>query len=657
MSDNELPYFTRREHSYAELVSAIDWTERFVEEGVKSKNRKWLEKGLTQFLIKEKMIESNEAKERADKIIESGGMRFKKLVKNAEKKGFLEEYRLNEPWHPKTFYEEDFVSYPFQHASVIVYRGMRRKFFYKSNVQEEDERSRKHPTSIFNHQYLRPGSSLQQGDEQDFIWTTASLQEAKGYGSIVLEIQIPVKWLVFGAKRKEEVSSLQRMHEKFGSPKEFHSYLTDNWSSSKTTFKINRELPIHYVRGGWDLDKHDEPKFFPIYSEDEKDLIDVMREVDGDKIPENPSISRNWKESDEIVKQRKNIERALQHKYKIDEKEMEDLLDKVKAGEKFTYSDYLSFFRQLEEVSDQIKDDLESIRNADDSTDKDWIQSTLFSVNKVIEKLKKDFNQEYYVSQVEDGEELLKKVNRREKLLESQEREIKKFESNLKERREELRDIYNEELTRKDKTPNSIDLDLDTGSVEKILEKIHPFKLSKTFSVSAQFPSIEWLKKQIRSAEKEEEIIGDEIKVEDEKINRMREKYEEDELVDGDELREEAERLKEETVRMNEVGSKILKIEKGEINAKEAFEEVDDKRVNKRFHEEVEETRELVKIFNQELERIKKEAAVLNKISSIQSIHPGGSLTRVNVMMSKIEENLDKIYNEENRINQLSKKI
>jgi len=652
MSDNELPYFTRREHSYAELVSAIDWTERFVEEGVKSKNRKWLEKGLTQFLIKEKMIESNEAKERADKIIESGGMRFKKLVKNAEKKGFLEEYRLNEPWHPKTFYEEDFVSYPFQHASVIVYRGMRRKFFYKSNVQEEDERSRKHPTSIFNHQYLRPGSSLQQGDEQDFIWTTASLQEAKGYGSIVLEIQIPVKWLVFGAKRKEEVSSLQRMHEKFGSPKEFHSYLTDNWSSSKTTFKINRELPIHYVRGGWDLDKHDEPKFFPIYSEDEKDLIDVMREVDGDKIPENPSISRNWKESDEIVKQRKNIERALQHKYKIDEKEMEDLLDKVKAGEKFTYSDYLSFFRQLEEVSDQIKDDLESIRNADDSTDKDWIQSTLFSVNKVIEKLKKDFNQEYYVSQVEDGEELLKKVNRREKLLESQEREIKKFESNLKERREELRDIYNEELTRKDKTPNSIDLDLDTGSVEKILEK--------TDVERSEIDSFEEMASNSTGAditEKEEEIIGDEIKVEDEKINRMREKYEEDELVDGDELREEAERLKEETVRMNEVGSKILKIEKGEINAKEAFEEVDDKRVNKRFHEEVEETRELVKIFNQELERIKKEAAVLNKISSIQSIHPGGSLTRVNVMMSKIEENLDKIYNEENRINQLSKKI
>lgn len=657
MRDYNPPYFEKREHSYAELVSSIDWTERFIEEGVRENDRNWLEDSLTQFLMTDEQMKEDEARERVEEMMESGGTRFKKLVNSAERKGFLEKFQLDEPWHPKAFYDEDFISYPFQHASVIVYRGMRRRFFYKASVQEESARSRKHPTSIFNHQYLRPGSSLQQGDEQEVIWTTPSLQEAKGYGGIVLEIQIPVKWLVFGAKRKEEVSSLQEMHEKFGSPQEFHSYLTENWSSSKTTFKINRELPIHYVRGAWDTDRHDEPEFFPLHSEDEKDLIDVMRDVDGEKIPENPSITKNWKESDEIVKQRKKIERALQQDYKIDKKEMEDLLEKVKAGEEFTYADYLSFFRQLEELSDEIREDLNSIRNKNDFTEKHWIQSTLFSINKVMEKMKKDFEQDYSILEIEDGEKLLEKVSRREKIVESSSKQLEDFESNLMDRREELREIYNEELNRKDRTPENIDLELDTSSIEKILSELHPFKLSDDFTISAQFPSIEWLKEQIKSAEKEEGMIEEEIKVEDKKITKMKEKYEEDEIVDANELREEAERLKKETRQMKEVGSDILRIEKGEIDAKEAFEEVDDKRTKKRFHEELEETEELVNRFNQELERIKKEAAVLNKISAVQSVHSGGSLTRVNVLMDKIEDNLEQIHEEDTDINDLYKNI
>ena len=657
MSKQDNPYFTRREHSYAELVSSIDWTERFIEEGLRENDREWLENGLIRFLIDQQGMKEEQARQKVKEMMDEGGIDFKKTVNTAERKGFLEDFRLNEPWHPKTFYEEEFVSYTFQHASVIVYRGMRRRFFYKASVQNEDERSRKHPTSIFNHQYLRPGSSLQQGDEQEFIWTTPSLDEARGYGSIVLEIQVPVKWLVFGAKRKEEVSNLEEIHERFESPQKFHSYLSENWSRSGTTFKINREIPVHYVRGGWDMERHDNPEFFPLYSEQEKDLIDVMKEVDGEKIPENPSITKNWKDSDEIVKQRKSIERALQHDYKIDEKEMDDLLEKVKAGEEFTYSDYLSFFNQLEELSDKIRDDLNSIRKKDGFTEKHWIQNTLFSINKVMEKMKREFNQDYSISEVEDGEELLEKVSKREKILENHSKEFKKFKSNLMERREHLRKIYNEELNRKDSTPDSIDLKLDTTYLENVLEDLQPFKLSGTFSVSAQFPSIQWLKEQIKSTEKAEETIEEEIKVEDEKITAMRQKYEEDEIVDAEELREEAERLKKEANQMKEVGSAILRIEKGEIDAKEAFEEVDDKRIKNNFHEDVEETRKLVKQFNRELERIKKEAAVLSKISGIQSIHSGGSLTRVSVLMDRVEEDLENIHREDKNINDLIRKI
>ena len=661
MSDQDLPYFARREHAYAELVSSIDWTERFIEEGVRENDEGWLKSGVKDFLVSERGLSEEEAGRKVSGLLNEGGVEAKKVVNAAEGEGFLEHFRLNEPWHPKAFYSEDFVSYPFQHTSVVVYRGMRRRFFYKSNVQDEEERSRKHPTSIFNHQYLRPGSSLEEGDEQDYIWTTPSLKEAKEYGGgnpdgVVLEIQIPVKWLVFGAKRKEEVSSLREMHEKFGSPENFHSYLTGNWDSSETTFKISREMPIHYVRGAWDLESYDEPEFLPFYSDDERDLLDAMREVDGDKIPERPSISRNWKDSDEIVKQRKRVERALQHDFKLDSRDLDELLGIVKDGQSFTYSNYIDFFRSLEGTGDELRDTLRDLKQDGGHRKKRRLQKIFFSINKVMENVKRDFGQDYQVSEVSDEEQLLKLISRREEILDEYGQQLEEFSSKLSERREELRDIYNEELVRKDDTPANIDLEMDTRPLEEVLNELHPFKLSEDFSVSADFPSINWLKEKINLVEREEQELDKDIHVEDETIRDMKAKYDRDEVVDPDKLRDAAERLKDESFELKEVGKNILKIEEGEIDAKEAFEGIEDRDVKEKFNEEVQETEELVKRFNQELARIKKEAAILSSISSVQSTS-AGALTRTSVMVEDISENLSEIHREDQRINDLVRKI
>lgn len=139
-----------RSHAYGPYPSSVDWIEKIIEseqkesflEGIESyleekydfssvENKEVAYLKALELLEGEKAFEQENIPEETKRkirklqplVAKSQRKRkavLKKLVKKAEERGYLEDFRLSEPWHHKPFLEGEFVSYPYQHNTAIL---------------------------------------------------------------------------------------------------------------------------------------------------------------------------------------------------------------------------------------------------------------------------------------------------------------------------------------------------------------------------------------------------------------------------------------------------------------------------------------------------------------------------------------------------------
>lgn len=316
-------YPSKRPHAYDSYISSVDWIERIISEGVEENSKKWLLTDIASFLNEEygvpnshpnqpamwKAVELMDGYEReipenvmaAEPVVRDKSARerkiiFKKMVEEAHQKGYMENFRLAEPWHPAAFLSGDFVSYPYQHNTAIVYRGITRDNYYLEEQKPEDKGgSMRNPISILNQGYLNPGNSFND-DNEDAVWTTPFLQTAQGYGSrqvdnnsgIVLEIQAPTKWIQCGAHGVRLTHNLEEIQQEFGSPENYRNHVQGG--GVNVSLLLRPKLPIKYVTGVWDLQFFDEPYFIPLQSDNQVDAIDLAHRHQEGKMPKNPRI-------------------------------------------------------------------------------------------------------------------------------------------------------------------------------------------------------------------------------------------------------------------------------------------------------------------------------------------------------------------------------
>ena len=210
-------------------LSEVDWADKIISEGVEQNSKKWLLNDVADYLAEEYDIPSSypsnlssvKAKELMDgRAPENAKLRnhppvvagksererkivFKKVVKDAQKKGYITNFQLSEPWHPKLFMEGEINTFPYQHNSMIVFRGVSRDHFYLGGddpTGKGDNASKRHEDSVLNLGHWNPGNSFNE-DNEDAVWTTfketassyARKGKVDGKKGVLLKIEVPTQ--------------------------------------------------------------------------------------------------------------------------------------------------------------------------------------------------------------------------------------------------------------------------------------------------------------------------------------------------------------------------------------------------------------------------------------------------------------------------------
>jgi len=411
-----------------------------------------------------------------------------KVVESAQKKGYLEEFRLAGPWHPKNFYEGDLVTYLYQHNTAVTYRGISRKYMYKANAIESDsERSAKHKVSILNSGHLKRGSHVGE-EERNYIWTTPSLKNARNYArntngksGLVLELQIPTKWMIFGAKNDAYIAkNLNEMHEIFGTPEKFREHLLENWNSEQISFRVDHDLPIEYIKGVWDTETDQEPNFYPLYSKKRKDIIEVMREIEPKKIPRKSDFQRDLKHSDSIVRRKEKIRKLLEEKYyKPDHPYFSKLIRSITHDKKeLSYYEVFELVILAEKELEDLESDLSKLKNPDSTRDLETTISEterkVSEINKAIKYLSSLNNVKTQVISVESLKQAHRLVRNNINIFKNQKGDIENFKKKIENNEKILRESYS-----KDKKIDLEEAEINFQDLNSLIRNLKRIKIEE----------------------------------------------------------------------------------------------------------------------------------------------------------------------------------
>jgi hypothetical protein len=322
-------------------LSSVDWADKIIDEGTEQNNKNWLLTEISNYLSDKyripntppnklamwKAIELMEGYKRdiPEKVVQmdptvnnkSDQKRktfFKKIVLKAEKEGYLQNFELSEPWIPKLFVEGELNTYPYQHTTMISYRGVSRDHFYLGGDDPEgkgDNASKRHPESVLNLGHWNPGNTFNE-DNDNAVWTTfkdtattyAERRDKEGKLGILLEIQAPTQWVQCNAHKRREVNNLKEIQEEFGSPENYREHIK-NTSDEQSAWLIRPKVPLRFIRRAWDLELCrilGEEFALPITSKNEIDLIDLMHVHQDKRIPSKPQFGSvdNHEEGEKI---------------------------------------------------------------------------------------------------------------------------------------------------------------------------------------------------------------------------------------------------------------------------------------------------------------------------------------------------------------------
>ena len=128
-----------QEHGYGEIISSIE----FEKEVFAEVDKDHFVEGLAEYFYVEREIESSSGRDawnRAQEIYEGdiSDIKFSEekaieVVEDAIELGYIWKFKLDYPWHPAIFYDDDrLTTVPWQHKYVVAYTGRSESEFFSN---------------------------------------------------------------------------------------------------------------------------------------------------------------------------------------------------------------------------------------------------------------------------------------------------------------------------------------------------------------------------------------------------------------------------------------------------------------------------------------------------------------------------------------------
>jgi hypothetical protein len=404
-------------------LSSVDWAERIIAQGVEQNSKNWLLNDVALYLEDEYNIPQvngwNSVKARelmdgktpdnpklkdqapmvAGKSERERKLVFKQIVKEAHEKGYLENFQLSEPWHPRLFMEGEMNTYPYQHNTMITFRGVSRDHFYLGGDDPEGkgrDASKRHSESVLNLGHWNPGNSFN-SDNEDAVWTTFK-DTAEEYASrkndgkrgVLLKMQVPTKWVQCGAHGVREVNNMREIQSEFGSPEAYRQHVR-NESDERCAWLVRPKVPLHFIKKIWDLEIFNTSKpgyALPLQSENRIDGIDLMHFFQKKKLPDQPNFgdADNHKESWQIVSMKRIISDAMELKDFCQETERN--LQLIKDKKEYSMDLVRKVVKEEQGINQLIAGLVDSARQLDVSTNLETMEAgSIEQIEQQIEKI------------------------------------------------------------------------------------------------------------------------------------------------------------------------------------------------------------------------------------------------------------------------------
>lgn len=402
-----------RGHAYGEVVSNIPYNERIL-----SENRsETIERELERFFVEEQNKNGSEAEKLAIRVLEEANEESYQIIKEAEAKGYLPDFHLHEPWHPKPFLNGEIVTYPYQHDSVILYTGISKHFFFHEDSDKNWERSRVQQSILeIGEIPAVDDPSAGKGNFFGFLKVAKQHSSKSKVGGAVLEVQIPSEKLttIFGQlgfyknltelREKEgkakymdqnsQYDGLTALREDLGTPEGFREKCLET-DLEKVHFKINGSIPLEWIKGVWDTENSEKPIFVSL-----EDFVKTLKSQYGDHVSGRSDIKP--------------------------EKAREEILNEINSY-KNVYKDIENLRKSLETIQRHLEYESKSGRLAGPAGD---LEEELKNYDNSLSKLRKDLERKF---QVNVGKPKSVKVNEIKKESKAIKNQIKEVESGLKE--------------------------------------------------------------------------------------------------------------------------------------------------------------------------------------------------------------------------------
>lgn len=396
---------------FENYLSNIDWTDKIISEGIEQNSKKWLLNDVANYLKEEYNIPSSapnnmssiKAKELmdgrtpnnpklrnhppvvADKSERERKLVFKKIVKDAQEKGYITNFQLSEPWHPKLFMEGKINTFPYQHNTIITFRGVSRDHFYLGGddpTGKGKNASKRHSDSVLNLGHWNPGNSWN-SDNENAVWTTFK-DTAEGYArritdnkrGVLLKMQVPTNWVQCGAHGVRETNNLKQIKKEFGSPEAYREHIRSH-SDEQCAWLVRPKVPLHFIKEIWDLEIFDTSKpgyALPLQSESSIDGIDLMHFFQKKKMPNEPNFgdADKHKESWQIIAMKRVISDTITLK-DFCQRTLYDL--KVVEGKEYNIKLVRKVVNEEENINHFITDLVDAAQNLGINTNLNQMQA------------------------------------------------------------------------------------------------------------------------------------------------------------------------------------------------------------------------------------------------------------------------------------------
>lgn len=341
-------------HRYGELAPK---REEAIEEIMSGSDRKLLVKDLADYLQKEwnnqNRLDSSETAQKKAKAILKGeklthlppkihntaNISRDGILKDALSKGYLEDVKIEEPWHPLSFLEGEIETFPYEHKTAIFFTGISVHELFEGGGTSD------HTVSALEDGYIKPENNYdhgQRGQEIDFEeWSgnevagiyMGFLNTARVFtrseinpelDALILQLEVPTTKLRAIVTPKErrmngefsykggdmtDISSLEKMKNEFNEDKfknpvqafRHYSKIASNSShlavSEGIQFGVRHAVPLKSVLGAWDFQYFDKPIFEPL-----EEVNSHLKSRYPEKMPE--TVSEN-KIKEEIKRSRR----------------------------------------------------------------------------------------------------------------------------------------------------------------------------------------------------------------------------------------------------------------------------------------------------------------------------------------------------------------